>query len=221
MKGHQGVTNPTIYKDLYINGIKLLDKKCTNKNIRTAIQRTKLIKPKCKSKWNSQFYFVDWKKTWTLPFSYCINNKIREIHFKILHRYYPTNEIISKFNDTNPNCNFCSTATEDVIHLFFECPYTSKLWKETKSYLSQKISRVITIQSKQVITYFNHDDQKIAKIVNVFILFGKYHIHKAKFSCSKPVFKVLLTDINHYMDSLKHLSNKKAVDLQNLFEELM
>lgn len=218
MKGHQVVPNPVISKELFIDGINLLDKKCTNKIIRKTLQRTKLTKPKCKSKWNSQFYFIDWKKTWTSPFNYCISNKIRETHFKILHRYYPTNEIISKFTDVNPNCTFCSTTTENIIHLFFSCSHTNKLWSETQVYLSQKLSSPITINSKQVITYFNHNNEKISKTANLFILFGKHLIHKAKFSGSKPLFKMLLYDINCYMDSLKHLSNKKAIEIYNILE---
>lgn len=217
MKGHQVEPNPAINLELFINGINLLGKKCTNRIIRKSILNTKRTKPKCKL----QFYYIDWKKTWFLPFNYCINNKIRENNFKMLHRFYPTNEIISKFTDISSICSFCAAPNENIIHLFLNCSYSTNMWKDTETYLSHKLKNPITLTWKQVITFLNHDNLNISKIVNAFILLGKYHIHKAKFSNSKPLFKILLAEFNNYMDSLKHLSNKKAVEFCDIFNEIM
>lgn len=59
------------------------------------------------------------EKTWTIPFEFCIINKNRETHFKILHRYYPTNEKIAKFTDIDSKCSFCSLTTDKTFVIFF------------------------------------------------------------------------------------------------------
>ena len=66
----------------------------------------------------------------------CLNNKNKQTNFKILHKYYSTSKIICKFTDINLNCSFCASATENIIHLCFTFPNSSKFWKE--SYLSHK-----------------------------------------------------------------------------------
>lgn len=93
--------------NLFNNGINLTDSKCNNKIIRAVIQKSKIIQPKCKSYWNAFFTNVNWEKSWNVPYKYCITNKIREIHFKILHKNYLTNEHIAKFIDIDPRCSFC------------------------------------------------------------------------------------------------------------------
>ncbi len=50
-----------------------------------------------------------WKKVWTLPNKYLLINKVKEISFKLIHRYYPVKTfIVSKFKlSIDVNCTFC------------------------------------------------------------------------------------------------------------------
>jgi len=51
---------------------------------------------------------IPWKKVWTLPHKYLITNKIREINFKLIHRFYPDKCLLKRLkNDINTLCSFC------------------------------------------------------------------------------------------------------------------
>jgi len=48
---------------------------------------------------------MNWSMIWLLPNKYIITNKVKEISFKILHKFYPAIHFISKFNkDIDVNC---------------------------------------------------------------------------------------------------------------------
>ncbi len=46
-------------------------------------------------------------------------------------------------------------------------------------------------------------------MLNLMILFGKFHIHKSKINNSKPCLKVFMVDVHSYMDSLQFIDSKK------------
>ncbi len=46
---------------------------------------------------------------------------------------------------------------------------------------------------------------------NLLVLLTKFNIHKCKFSCQKPLFYVLLADIQHYFETISNSCNKKAL----------
>ena len=52
------------------------------------------------------FMNTEWQRAWILPFKFCIANKIKEIHIKILHNIYPTNLNFSKFLDIGKKMQF-------------------------------------------------------------------------------------------------------------------
>lgn len=218
MKDRQEIHLPVNNK-LYINGIELLNCNCNNGHIRNSMLQKKIIQPKFY--WESVFGNIQWETTWTLPLKYCIYNKIREVHYRILHRYYPVNELVAKFKDTDPNCCFCQISPENITHLFFTCSTSQKLWQDIKTFLSQKLSTTIYINFANIITGYKNQNKKIELITNLFILIGKYHIHEAKFAQSKPLFKLFLFELKVYVETLKHIINKKATHFVNVYEELM
>ncbi len=86
--------------NFFINGKNVFDKKVyTNKDIRQVFNEKKRVIPKGNFYWNSILRHVNWRKAWLLPYKFCISNKAREIHLKILHKIYPTNMLLSKFMD--------------------------------------------------------------------------------------------------------------------------
>ena len=99
----------TTINTLYINGIDILSKKCTNKHIRECFYNTRKITPRGKFFWNALFVNINWHKAWLVPFKFCITNKIRELHLKILHNIYPSNTYISRFCEIDNKCTFCKT----------------------------------------------------------------------------------------------------------------
>ncbi len=72
---------------------------------------------------------LSWEKAWSLPYRFCISNKLRELHLKILHNIYVSNYTLSKCMDIDGNCSFCSDQPEKLAHLFYECNYSKKFWR--------------------------------------------------------------------------------------------
>ena len=82
---------------LMINGLGVIDSKCNNKHICNTFYEKRKTTPRGKAFWDNTFMDTDWTKAWTLHYKYCISNKIKEVHIKILHTIYPTNLYFSKF----------------------------------------------------------------------------------------------------------------------------
>lgn len=196
---------------LSLNGIKLLDKKCNNKYIRRILQSKNKVVLRGKFYWNSQLDDINWKKTWLLPHKFCISNKVKEVHFKILHTIYPVNSIISKYVDVDSSCSFCGRADETFIHLFFHCDSTKKFWSDLKYFIFHPPMIIYNFSLKDVICYYdNSKDQSLILVVNFFILLGKFFIHKQKFLGSQPSFPLFLVEFKLLFNSLTLIDNKKS-----------
>lgn len=149
-----------------------------------------------------------------------LNNKIKELHWKILHKIYPTNLSISKFKEINPNCTFCNELEESLIHLFFECKYSKYMWTQLAAYLHRKTALNISLRCSDIIAHYEHKHKQLKYIVNLFILIGKNYIHKLKFSNSKPQFNLLLIELKNYISCLNNIINKNSSMTLNYLNSL-
>ena len=71
--------------------------KNNNKKIRALFQRNIITTPYVTAYWNRLVNNIDWKKVWLLSHKFLIANKVREVSFKIIHKYYPANHYMQKF----------------------------------------------------------------------------------------------------------------------------
>jgi len=69
---------------------------------------------------------IDWwkvyngKAIWTLPNKHLLVNKIKEITFKILNRYYPVINLLVKLkHNIDLKCSFCNTLAETLLMCSF------------------------------------------------------------------------------------------------------
>ncbi len=100
-----------------------------NKQIRALFQKEVVSKPYVISYWSNFTNIANWKKVWLLPHKYLIVNKVREVSFKLIHRFYPVNSYLKKFkSDINTMCNFCNVQDETIVHLFWYCNHTKAFW---------------------------------------------------------------------------------------------
>lgn len=100
------------------------------------------------------FWTLIRKKNKTGHFDYNIASTRKwELHFKMLHIYYLTNELFSKFSETDLNALFVRQ-TIKVSSTFS----LSAQWATSKStaYLFQQLSATITLDSKSIVTFFKH-----------------------------------------------------------------
>uniref|UniRef100_A0A9J8ACX2 Reverse transcriptase domain-containing protein n=1 Tax=Cyprinus carpio carpio TaxID=630221 RepID=A0A9J8ACX2_CYPCA len=186
-----------------------------NKAIRSLFQKELVSKPHVISYWSRFIGTINWNKVWLLPNKYIITNKVKEISFKILHKFYPAKHFLSKFNkDIDVNCSFCFLQPETVPHIFWHCQYTKRLWWEVSKFINNKLECNFLLLYEHVIFGFLQYEKSMereAYIINLLIILVKFHIHRCKFTNQKPFFSVVLKELENYMVSIKDSTNKKAV----------
>ncbi len=142
--------------------------------------------PRCTFFWANFFDSIHWKRAWLRPEKFCISNKIREVHFKILHNVYPTNSQIASFFDLSNLCVFCKVEEETLLHLFFYCNQVKSIWENLICYLSSFIKCDLKFSPKDIFLYFSGSDHAIDRAVNFFVLHCSFFIHKTKFLNTLP-----------------------------------
>jgi len=187
-----------------------LIKNALTKILDKCFMKKKKVTPRGKFYWNSLLRDVNWRKAWLLPYTFCISNKVREIHLKILHKIYPTNILLSKFMDVGKECSFCNCTEESLCHLFFDCHSVQTFWKDCFLTFSTKVRSMITLNVKDIVCYYEHEDKNIDNFVNFIILNGKFFIHKCRLSKSPPLYKVFCNELILLMKSLKLVKNVKG-----------
>ena len=150
-------TNARIDSKLIIDGRPLLDKKCNNKFIRNAIYAKKKCFPRRKLFWNELINDTDFKKAWLLPYTFWISKKIKNIQFKILHKIYPCNVMLSKFMDMDNKCVFCDME-ESIAYAFCECNVVHDFWMDffSVSYLFTKKMFFVILLTVIICWIFKH-----------------------------------------------------------------
>ncbi len=185
-----------------------------NRNIRSLFQRDVTSIPNVVPYWSNFVDNLNWGNIWNLPYKYLLTNKVREVSFKIIHRYYPAKQYLLRFKlDICVNCSLCGICPETMVHLFWQCPYTITFWKDLSRYITIKLIADFSLFWKNVLFGFHDDQSKKQKeiyLINLLIILGKYHIHKAKFSNSKPSFIAFGKETEQYIKSIYDSRNKKA-----------
>ena len=72
-------------------------------------------------------------------------SRLRLLHFKILHNFYPTNIRLSKMKiKTSDKCEYCKTY-DFIEHFLFHCKRLQRSWKCVEQYIFLEIERKIII----------------------------------------------------------------------------
>lgn len=199
--------------NLCLEGVDLVDKKCNNKHIRQMLQSRKTITPRGKFYWTSFVQDINWKKTWLLPSKYCITNKVKEVNFKILHKIYPVNEVISKYADIQSDCTFCGSVDETLIHLFFECQMTKLFLNDLNKYLFEHLDIDYSLSMKDFFFYYeNPENKSLEFVVNFFVLQAKFFIHKQKWQKLQPSFSLFSLEMDTLIKSLHIVKDNSKND---------
>ena len=70
-----------------------------------------------------------WKEIWLSCFDLPINNKKKELQWKILQNAIHTMSRVSKYRpETSPLCLFCKKEPESIRHLWYYCDIATFLW---------------------------------------------------------------------------------------------
>lgn len=200
--------------DTAIGQICFSGNKDRNKKVRSLFTEDMISISPAISYWNNLFKNLKWKKIWSLQQKYFLTNKVKEVSFKILNKFYPVNYFMIKYkNNIETRCSFCQVHPETVFHLFWTCSYAEHLWKDVETFIKNNIQQDISVTFKDII--FGHFDSdsnnnKSCFVINLIYFLGKFYIHKCKFTNNKPIFLVFRKEFKMYLNTISSSVNKKA-----------
>ncbi len=155
---------------------------------------------------------------WMLPHTYLLTNKVKEISYKIIHKFYPAKHYMKKFkSDISSSCSFCDDSIETVVHLFWHCPFTKKFWQDDVSFIRSNIyNDCIRFWKDAVLGFIEYEESKRKQfyVVNLILLLAKFHIHRCKYSNSRPHF-VFMKEFEQYLSLIQLSKNKKALKTES------
>ena len=99
--------------------------------------------PDSAHRWNRIRHLTyNWSDLFKLIFFTFAPGKFQTLHYKFIHHGLPTRTKIVRWKggNFNPNCLYCRSlkhfVPEDLVHLFFECEYAYRIWREVKKILA-------------------------------------------------------------------------------------
>ena len=108
-----------------------------------------------------------------LPRRLLKNNKIKELQYKIINRYLPTNYLLFKMKKVSSySCTFCQFAKETIKHVFIECYKVKNFWIELKDNIDY-FKEVILSEQNILLGILGDSDES-----NKLIFYAKYYIWK-------------------------------------------
>ncbi len=174
----------------------LTDKKCNNYHIRSHCQETSV--PSTKAFWEAKVQNINWKLVWNINKKYSVTNKIREVSFKIAQRIYPVKKELSRFREMDELCVFCKAEPETVFHLFYDRPCVKLFWIDMEGFVRERMGLSIHFNIEDIGLYVERSiGPKETFVLNLFVLLGKYHIHKSKWTEKPHGFNNLEWKVNN------------------------
>jgi exonuclease III len=164
------------------------------KHIKTIIKERKLSSLKQqdhKYKLKHEFFYgslsqVDWENIFQLPQSLPVDNKTKDLQYKIIMRIVPTNSLLYKMKKVNsPSCVFCMLEQESLEHLFFECLEVKNVWLYVFSEWEKITGNIIVPTLETCILGILDTSVKHYVALNCVLLIVKYYIFKCKYAQCK------------------------------------
>jgi hypothetical protein len=149
----------------------------SNKIVYCKLLNHKLVVPKCIEKWSLIYPGLSWPHIFELAFIVTRSTQLQTLQYKILHRIYPCNYWVAKWDpDTIDVCSRCNRNEVDTIqHFFYSCNNVQPLWIAFKNWWEVNMDEHIDIGETDVIFgLFPVNDENVA--LNLSILLAKKYI---------------------------------------------
>jgi len=117
------------------------------------IVKKKNVVPAAVHKWSESFAIdpVVWPEIFSLPYQVCRETKLQSFQFRILHRIFPCNYYVSRWNKTvDSNCEICKE-TDTLDHYFYYCVSSSKFWLSLCQWIRSSLDMGISLSVEDVL----------------------------------------------------------------------
>jgi hypothetical protein len=141
--------------------------------------------PTAIEQWISEFPFfddTDFKAIFMLPAYTTKDTKLHCFQYKILHRIFPCNYLLTKWKIKNDiACSYCNLP-DTIEHYFYECCECKTFWLFVENWF-RKISNVyIPLRITNILfgIPFKQSQDKMLITLNFIILHGKWYLYMCK-----------------------------------------
>ena len=165
---------------------------------------------------------IDWKSHYVIPFKSTTDTSLRSFHYKCLTQILPTNKDLHTYKyKPSQLCDFCSSYSETIEHLFWECRYVQIIWNELIAFLNTKNIN-ITINLKDVsLGTFKGGVDNIT--VNYIIILMNHYIFTTKQTNKQhPCFQLLYYSFKQQdQGRTRNRSIKRPIRTSNIYKPLI
>ena len=154
------VTMTSPYIPCHLKCLFNINEKCTR--IIYKLLTNKYILPTGIIKWNQKLGHILDNDIDNSVFKACFkitnDSSTQWLQYRILHRILPTNSYLKKIKVKESDaCSFCNAASEDLTHVFFECPKVLPLWNLLSEKIYNCTSKRIGFNLKNIIIYLDDE----------------------------------------------------------------
>ena len=183
-----------------LTDIKYNSFKCSNQKYK--IKYNNILGPIAEEEWEKVFLTVR-----TLP----LDNKTKDLQYKIVMRFVATNYLLYKMNKVaSQNCSFCAMMPETIEHLFFECTQIKNIWL----YIFDKVNQLsnnrflCTLKLCLLGMYDKKNvNRDVCLVVNTIIVLVKAYIMTCKYNETTVSIHSLIQYMRMKCDMLSFLNN--------------
>ena len=176
--------------------------KLTSKDVYWYLIAQKYVEPTCIKSWSDRLNINKddkyWRGIFMIP-SQCIKDfKVREFQHKILHRYYPCQSLICKWDTNNTDlCYLCGHEVATLLHTFYTCVLVRTFWTQVQEFLSQMLGKPYLLSDTEVILGHIPCIAKFESL-NHCLIYAKYYIHNSRHNETR-------LSINRFKDFYYHI----------------
>ena len=179
-------------------------KRVTPQIIRHLLTTFKTEQPCCQKFWVRKYGITLTDAHWAIAYKTTKEERLRLLHWKLLHNIYPTNIMLHKMGLRDSiRCSYCQE-NDFIEHFFWSCPKIKKIWSLCSEYIFKATYRQIVLSETDVLFGYDIQDtnSSFCKLVNRVILICKMVISKFRYGKAYDVTVLFEREIELRQKSL-------------------
>ena len=159
-----------------------IQNKITSRIIRIELSKS-TVEPCGQRFWQQKYGLVLTDQNWLVAHRSTKEERLRLLHWKLLHNIYPTNILLHKMGIKNSiKCSFCNE-NDYIEHFFFRCQKIKKVWDDCIGYIYKHTNEKVSLQETDILFGYKPNDAKhsFVRFVNHIILITKMVISKFRY----------------------------------------
>ncbi len=168
----------------------------SNKLFYLVWQEHNYIVPKCITRWADKYpdYVFEWCNIFRLPFDVVRCTKLQTLQYKILHRIFPCNYWVSKWeSNTLEDCIHCQ-GIDHLSHYFYNCASIRSFWDSFTSWWLINMEEHLELVETDILFGF-FGASRWTKALNFCMLHAKSFIVETTSQKNKPSFYTFLVKL--------------------------